>query len=317
MLARIFAFALAAAAAGPALSASIADRDVSLGDGPSALKGSLKLAAKPGPAVLIIAGSGPTDRDGNSTAPGVKPANLRLIAEALADKGYASLRTDKRGIARSAGAMRAESDLRFTDYVDDTAAWAKFLKGQPGVTCVVILGHSEGALIAAMAAQKTPVCGVIEVSGIGRAFGVVLREQIAASGAAPQAIREVDAVLVKLEHGQTVPDIPATSALFRPSVQPYLISQLNIDPPAELKAVKAPVLILQGDHDIQVSVDDARRLAAARPDARLVILPGVNHVLKSAPADRAGNVATYADPNLPLGPGVAEAILDFVGKVKP
>jgi pimeloyl-ACP methyl ester carboxylesterase len=314
----VLAIALVLAiAAGPALAAPIPDRDVGLGEGATALRGSLKLAANPGPAVLIIAGSGPTDRDGNSSSPGVKPANLRQIAEALAEHGYSSLRADKRGIAKSAGAMRAEADLRFTDYVDDAVAWTRFLKSQPGVTCVVILGHSEGALIASMAAQRTPVCGVISISGAGRAFGVVLREQIAATGAAPQVIKDVDAVLTRLEHGQTVPDIPATNALLRPSVQPYLISELNLDPPAEIKAVKAPVLILQGDHDIQVSVDDARRLAAARPDARLVILPGVNHVLKAAPADRAGNIATYADSNLPLASGVAEAIVAFVSKAKP
>lgn len=308
---------MALALAGAPRAAPIPDRDVSLGDGAAALHGSLKLAAKPGPAVLIIAGSGPTDRDGNSTDPGVKPANLRLIAEALADNGYSSLRADKRGIGKSAGAMKAEADLRFTDYVDDTVAWAKLLKSQPGVTCVVLLGHSEGALIVAMAAQKTPVCGVIEVSGVGRSLGAVIREQVANSGAAPQVVRNVDAVLIKLEHGETVPGIPATDALFRPSVQPYLISEVSLDPAAILKAAKAPTLILQGDNDIQVSVADARLLAAARPDARLVLLPGVNHILKTAPTDRAGNIATYSDPSLPLAPSVMPPILDFLAHVKP
>jgi pimeloyl-ACP methyl ester carboxylesterase len=303
--------------AAAAQAAPIADREVVLGEGATALHGSLKLAAKRGPAVLILAGSGPTDRNGDSTLPGAKPVNLRMIAEALADHGYASLRVDKRGIAKSAGAMRAEADLRFTDYVDDTVAWARFLKSQPGVTCVVLLGHSEGALIAIRAAEKFPVCGLIEVSGAGRPFGQILREQFAAAGLPPARLEQIDAVITKLEHGQTEPRVPATDAAFRPSVQPYLISEISIDPAAELKKVKAPVLILQGDRDLQVSVADAKRLATARPDATLVILPGVNHVLKAAPADRAGNIATYANPNLPLAPGVTSAILDFLAKAKP
>jgi uncharacterized protein len=76
--------------------------------------------------------------------------------------------------------------------------------------------------------------------------------------------------------------------------------------------VKAPVLIVQGENDLQVSVEDARLLAAAKPDARLVIVPGMNHVLKAAPADRAGNLAAYAEPDRPLAPGLMGAILGFV-----
>jgi uncharacterized protein len=168
-----------------------------------------------------------------------------------------------------------------------------------------------------MAAQKVPVCGVIEVSGVGRTLGAVLREQIANAGVSDQVKMNVDYVLNQLEHGQTVPGVPKTDPLFRPMVQPYLISEVSLDPAAILKEAKAPVLILQGDHDIQVSVADARLLAAARPDARLVILPGVSHILKLAPTDRAANIATYSDPNLPLAPSVMPPILDFLAHVKP
>lgn len=308
--------ALAAAIGLVSSLACAAEREVSIDGGRAPLYGALLTpdGARPGPAVLIIAGSGPTDRDGNSITPGVRPANLKLIAEGLAARGFATLRFDKRGIGKSAAAAGAEADLRFTHYVDDAAAWAKLLRDQPGVTCVVILGHSEGALIAALAAQKIPTCGVASISGIGRPLDVVLMEQLTAQNLPANVIAQVSGVIAELKAGRTVAGIPATDALFRPSVQPYLISQFGIDPPAVLAAVKAPVLILQGDNDIQVSVTDARRLAAARPDAKLVILPGVNHVLKAAPADRAGNVATYADPTLPLAPGVIEAIGDFVSR---
>jgi len=299
--------------------AQAAEREVSVDGGRALLYGTLLTpdGAKPGPAVLLIAGSGPTDRDGNSPIAAVHPANLKLIAEGLAQHGIASLRYDKRGIGKSAAAMVAERDVRFTTFVDDAVAFAQLLQSQPGVTCVILAGHSEGALIAPLAAQKVKTCGVISIAGSGRPIGVVLREQLAASGASPEQLAQANAILVELEHGREVVDIPpAGMALFRPSIQPYMISWLPLDPPAVLKTVQAPVLILQGETDIQVSVKDARLLAAARPDATLVILPGVNHILKVAPADRAANIATYSDPNLPLAPGVMAAIDAFVDKAR-
>jgi pimeloyl-ACP methyl ester carboxylesterase len=201
--------------------------------------------------------------------------------------------------------------------VDDAVAWTQFLSRQAGVRCVVVLGHSEGALIAPLVAQKTPVCGVISVSGMGRTMDAVLTEQL--NAALPDAMKpDAFKVLAELKAGRTVADPPpALAALFRPSVQPYLISELNVDPSAELAKVKAPVLIVQGETDLQVSVGDAKALKAARPDAQLVLLPGVNHVLKRAPADRAANIATYADAALPLAPGVLAPIVAFVKAAKP
>ena len=310
----VMAVVLASAAHAEARAPANAETEVSVDGGLAPLYGSLitPAGARPGPAVLLIAGSGPTDRDGNSIAASVKPANLKLIAEALAAGGVRSLRYDKRGVGKSALAMVREADLRFTTYVDDAATFARFLKAQPKVTCVILLGHSEGALIAALAARKVPTCGVIEVSGIGRPLGVVLREQLTAQHLPPALMSQVDTALSELEHGRTIANIPGLESLFRPSVQPYLISQVSLDPTQALAAVKAPVLILQGDNDLQVQVEDAQRLHAARPDAKLVILPGMNHILRTAPADRAGNIATYADPNRPLAPGLMPAILAFV-----
>ena len=301
--------------------AAAADHPVTLGSGPDTLFATLSRPepAPPGarPAVLLIAGSGPTDRDGNSTLPGVQPATLKLIAQALESAGYVSLRFDKRGIAASRAAGADESKLRLDTYVDDAVAWTKRLGSEPGVSCVVILGHSEGALIGALASARTPVCGLISVSGPGRPFDVVVDAQIHAQGASADVLKQVDAVWSELKAGRTVPQIPATHPLFRPSVQPYLTSVLAHPPTEAIAAVSAPVLILQGQTDLQVTEEDARNMAAARPGARLVLLPGVNHVLKTAPADRAGNLATYADPTRPLDPAVMPAILAFLKQAAP
>ena len=266
-----------------------------------------------GRVVLILPGSGPTDRDGNSIVQGIHPNTYRMIADALAANGIASLRIDKRGVGASAAAAASEQDLRFTTYVDDTVAWMNYAWRRSGVRCVSILGHSEGAQVAALAAARVRNCGLISVSGEGHDIGETIVRQVRAGGAPPEIVAQVQHGIDELRAGRTIPDPPAVlMSIFRPSVQPYMISWIALSPTAAIAAVRAPVLIIQGDADVQVSVDDARLLAAARPGAGLVILSGVNHVLKQAPADRAGNIATYADPNLPLAPSVIPPIVSFV-----
>lgn len=295
--------------------AQTADEEVTIDGGRGLLHGAWRQPAhwRDGRVVLILAGSGPTDRDGNSTAPGVHPNTYRLIADALAAEEIASLRVDKRGIGASAAAMTAEADLRFDTYVDDAVAWANFAQARHGVRCVYILGHSEGAEIAALTAARVHTCGVISVSGPGRDIGDTIVRQITQQGASPDVLAVVQHDIDELRAGRTVADVPPyLMALFRPTVQPYLISWLAKNPVAALAAVQAPVLILQGSTDIQISIDDANLLKAGHPSADLVILDGVNHVLKTAPADRAQNLAAYADPNLPLASGVMPPILHFI-----
>jgi len=287
---------------------------VSIMSGSASLYGTLTMpeTASEVPAVLLIAGSGPTDRDGNSTVPGVKPATLKLIADGLAQNGIASLRFDKRGIAASAAAMKSEADLHFTDYVDDALAWTEFLKHQKQVRCVFILGHSEGALIGALVAAKTKVCGYISADGAGFSADEVLMRQIKASGAPDHALAKIAAIVEQLKLGKTVADVPpGLVVMFRPSIQPYLISWFPIDPAMAIGAVKAPILILQGTTDLQVSMEDAQRLQKGASTAKLVALDGVNHVLKTAPAERTANLAAYNE-GIPLAPKVIPTIVGFV-----
>jgi fermentation-respiration switch protein FrsA (DUF1100 family) len=289
------------------------DQDVTVTSAGAALHGSLLLpdGARDYPAVLIIAGSGPTDRDGNGPM-GLNTNTYRMLAEGLATHGIASLRFDKRGIAASAAAMTAEKDLRFDTYVDDAVVWAQYLKSQPHVSCLFILGHSEGALVGTLASARAKPCGFISVAGEGERAGRTLLRQLRARNLPEAQLDYAANVISQLEHGQLAPNIPASSVLFRPSVQPYLISYFSKDPQAAIAAVSGPVLILQGTTDIQISIDDAKLLAAAHSGAKLVLLDGVNHVLKIAPADLEPNLATYGDPSLPLAPSVLPAITGFV-----
>jgi uncharacterized protein len=281
------------------------------------LKGAMVQPEQPGaPVVLIIPGSGPTDRDGNSPA-GVKAAMYRRLAQGLAAKGVASVRIDKRGMFSSAQAIADPNDVTIEAYADDVHAWADAIRKTTGARCIWVLGHSEGALVALAAArQPQGLCGLILVSGMGRPLGAVLREQLKANPANAPLLAQAEAALSTLEAGRRV-DVaglnPALLPLFAPQVQGYLINLLAFDPATLLSSYGGPVLIVQGDRDLQVSLADAKRLHAADPRARLAVLPDVNHVLKSvASDDRAANFATYVNSDLPLAPGVVDTIAEFV-----
>lgn len=296
-----------------ALLAGPVSTEIALPAQPAPLHGTLLAPDAPTAVAVILPGSGPTDRDGNSPL-GVAASTYRLLAEGLAEQGIATIRIDKRGIAASAAAGPSEADLRFDAYAADARAWATEASARARLPCAWLIGHSEGALVALKAVEGggDKVCGLILLAGAGRPAGVVIREQL--ENGLPDPLKaQAFAVLSELEAGRTVADTPpALAALFRPSVQPYLISWLPLDPAALLAAYDGPVFIGQGTTDLQIGVTDAQALAAADPKATLKLWDGVNHLLKIAPADRPANVATYANPALPLAPGVAEDVGAFI-----
>lgn len=261
---------------------------------------------------VIIAGSGPTDRDGNSTQ-GIRASTYRLLAEGLAAQGIATVRYDKRGVGESLFTGMSEQDLRFSHLVDDAVGWAAQAAEQAGLPCAWLIGHSEGALVALAATERdtSAICGLVLVAGAGRPARIVLEEQLGPQLPEPMRTQAFTA-LAELEAGREVESVPGLESLFRPSVQPYLISWLVLDPRALIADYDGPVLIAQGLTDIQTTETDARAMADAQPDATLVVWEGVNHVLKEAPAERAANLRTYGDPALPLAAPVVPDIAGFI-----
>ncbi|MXP10096.1 alpha/beta hydrolase [Pseudoblastomonas halimionae] len=269
------------------------------------------------PAVLIIPGSGPTDRDGNNPT-GVAAQTYKLLAEALAAQGIASVRIDKRGMFESADAIPDPNKVTVEDYVADIESWAATISARNDEECVWLLGHSEGGLHAMAAAAKAPdaYCGLLLVASPGRNTADVIRAQIAANPAATPLLPQVDGIIARLKAGESVPadEIhPGLLALFAPQVQGFVSSLFQQEPAELIAAHDLPVLIVNGREDIQTPAADAETLAESREDATLVLLGGVNHVLKEVPeGDRAANLASYADPDLPIAPGVVEAVVAFV-----
>lgn len=289
------------------------------GVGPSGYLKGVMLEPAPrakAPVVLIVPGSGPTNRDGDNTH-GVRAGTYRLLAEGLAAQGVTSMRVDKRGMFGSAAPDLDPNKVTIADYASDVTSWADALKPITGAPCIWVLGHSEGALVALAAAVQRPddICGLILAASPGRRLSDVLRDQLRAEAAYAPILKQALAAIGQLEQGRHV-DVSGyperLKMLFHPTVQTYLINAFAYDPVDLLKRYAGPVLVLQGSTDLQVSNADAERLKAARPDVRLVMLPGVNHVLKAAPADRAANLATYGDPLLPIAPAAVEAVAAFV-----
>ena len=270
----------------------------------------------PFPVVLIIAGSGPTDRDGNSAMLAGKNNSLKMLAQSLAIANIASLRFDKRGIAASAAAGPKEVDLRFENYVDDAAAWVEQLRHDKRFSTVTIIGHSEGALIGAIATARTHPNAFISVAGVGRSAGLVLREQM--NGKLPaQLFQANEKILRELEAGRTTEDVPpALKSLYRSSVQPYLISWFKYNPSEIVASIKEPILICQGTTDIQVAVEEAGALKKNASAAKLVIIEGMNHVLKTVPADPVKQTSSYTDPALPINAELMKNIIEFVPHAK-
>jgi pimeloyl-ACP methyl ester carboxylesterase len=268
--------------------------------------------------VLIIPGSGPTDRDGNNPL-GIRAASYRLLAVGLAESGIGSVRIDKRGMFASAAAVPNPNAVTIGDYVADVGSWVGAIRQKTGASCVWLAGHSEGGLVALAAAGKVDhVCGLVLIATAGRPMGDVVREQLQANPANAPVLADALGAIDRLEAGEHV-DVAgfhqALQQLFAPQVQDYLIDLMAFDPTALAAGTRLPMLILQGGRDIQVSLADAAALHAARPDAAYVVLDDVNHVLKAvASDDRAANIATYADPNRAIAPALVEAIVNFIGE---
>lgn len=314
MMLRLFALlVLFCSSLAQAASPVVLQRPIDLDVPGGQLHGSLLLpqSKKPVPVVLIISGSGPTDRDGNNPDGGHNNY-LRRLALLLAANNIASVRYDKRGVASGLPLAPDERSLNVESYVADAVAWGQKLRKDPRFGKLIILGHSEGALVASLAAPQAGAQAMISLAGSGRPIDVVLREQLQERIPAPLLSRS-EQLIASLKAGHLDTNVPEPlRVVFRPSVQPYLISLFRQDPAKAYAALQMPVLIVQGRNDIQVGVKDAEALKAAQPKAELALIDGMNHVLRIVPMDMKAQVASYRNPNLPLADALGKRLVGFI-----
>lgn len=239
-----------------------------------------------------------------------KNNSLLQLAHCLAENNIASLRFDKRGIGKSSKALSSENEIRFDNYVNDVKDWIQLLKRDPRFSKIIIAGHSEGSLIG-MIAAKDNADQFISISGAGFPANEILKTQLSSL---PENIKnESFALLDSLANGQLINNPPASlSALFRKSVQPYLISWFKYNPQVEMSKLRIPTLILQGDNDLQVTINDAEALKKSKPNSLFFIIHHMNHVLKNVQDSKAENIKSYSDPDLQISAELIHQIVSFV-----
>ena len=294
-----------------------AGQDIKIRVNGGMLHGTLEIPSEeaPCPAALIISGSGPTDRDGNNPLSGGKNNSLKMLAEALASNGIASVRYDKRGIGESASAMTKEEDLRFETYIDDAVRWGNELLKSKRFTGVTIIGHSEGSLIGLAACRKMDAHAFISIAGAGIPASDLLLSQLKPK--LPKDLFDTaETIIDRLNHGKTTDHVPPVlNILFRNSVQPYLISWFRYDPAKELSELKIPILIVHGSTDIQMNIDNANVLAKSNSLAKQTTINGMNHILKMVSGSLREQISSYGDPSLPIAEELVEEITSFIMSV--
>ncbi|MDN3582193.1 serine aminopeptidase domain-containing protein [Mucilaginibacter flavus] len=300
-----------------AMDASIAETPVTVKNLAGSISGTLampKNATGKVPVVIIIADSGPVDRDGNSAKHGLNGNTYKMIANELGKNGIASLRYDKRLVGQSVSST-TETQLRFEDYVEDAVNLINFLTDDQRFSRIIIFGHGEGSLVGILSSIDQPVKGFISAEGAGDSADNILTEQMKSQ---PTHISEgFKRMLDSLKKGKTTDNIdPSLYFIARPGIQKYLMSWFRYNPTRVIRQIKIPILIVHGTTDLQVKVTDAEKLKKAKSDATLEIIPEMNHILKEAPADKDKNLATDSDPNLPLKPEFVKALITFVKHVR-
>ena len=257
---------------------------------------------------IIISGSGPTDRDGNNTS--LKSDYLKMLADGLYENGISSYRYDKRGVGSSVGDIKTGNEVRFSDYINDVASIIIHFKDTKKFKKIVVIGHSEGALIG-MIASRSIADKFISIAGSAEDYLNLIQRQLSIQ---PPYVKSMsDPIIEKLKNKELVDSVPPLlNNLFNNSLQKYLIEASSYDPQEEISKLEIPVLIVQGSNDIQIEIKDAQLLHNAATKSRLEIIQGMNHILRQSPENRLLNIQTYGNPELPIDFSLVNVILDFI-----
>jgi fermentation-respiration switch protein FrsA (DUF1100 family) len=272
----------------------------------------------PAPLVLLLAGAGTTDRNGNNyNVPG-RSDSLAQLAEGLAAKGVASYRYDKRG-SGEAYALERNAATSLTNHIGDAARILRTLAGMEGFSRIVVAGMNEGAWIGAAAISEA-ACDGVAIDGLVAlgASGTAPAEELRASFAEldEETRREAEAIVDAILTKKPFPEPSAALAdFFAPSRRDWLASWLAFDPAAEFAKTPAPVLFIRGGKDMQVEPEAFERLLAARPASAARLIPSMNYGLKQVSTEEE-NYAAFTDPKFRLPPALVELVAAFV-KVKP
>lgn len=266
------------------------------------------------PLVIIIAGSGPTDRDGNQAA--MKNNSLKFLAEGLNNNNIATFRFDKRIFKLVKNPDFKEEDARFDDFVKDIIDMVNHFNQDKRFSKIIIAGHSKGSLQGMVAInQGARADAFISIAGAGQSIDRVIVQQIGKQQ--PFLKEDTENGFAELrQKGKIEVYNPFLESIFRKSVQPFMLSWMQYDPQAEIASLTVPVLILNGTEDVQTDESEARLLHQAKPDALFFLIENMNHVLKEViPGDTMDNGRAYNEPQRPVVPELIEKIVYFIGEL--
>jgi uncharacterized protein len=257
---------------------------------------------------IIIAGSGPTDRNGNQQM--MNTNSLKYLAEGLTANGIATFRYDKRIIKQMKDRTLTEESIRFDDFIEDAIAVIDYFKRSRAFSNVYIIGHSQGSLVGMIAAQGR-ADGFISIAGAGQEIDDVIIDQLdkQAPGLKDNARQAFDDMRA---NGIAVNYSPGLTSIFRKSIQPFMLTWMRFDPQIEIAKLDIPVLIINGEKDLQVQVSEAEKLKAAKPDAQYEIIEGMNHILKKIEGNDIENSKSYNQPKRPVVQEIIDLIHGFI-----
>ena len=260
------------------------------------------------PLAIIIPGSGATDRNGNQVD--LNNNSLKYLAEGIYNKNIASFRYDKRSVKQIAEGTFNENDILFEDFIEDAKAVRDHFENDNRFSKIIIIGHSQGSLVGIITAQNG-ADKFISIAGAGREIDDVITFQLEKQ--APELKDNARQAFDDLRvNGVSRSFSPELSSIFRPSLQSFMFSWMQYNPQTEIAKLDIPVLIINGDNDIQVQVSEAESLKTAKPNAQFKIIKNMNHVFKEIKGDLAENQNSYNDIGIPIMPELIKTVSSFI-----
>ncbi|WP_411895437.1 alpha/beta hydrolase [Winogradskyella sp. A2] len=256
---------------------------------------------------IIIAGSGPTDRNGNQNF--LKNNSLKKLAEGLTKNGIATFRYDKR-IVKQIKQGKVDKNIVFDDFINDASDVLNYFKSQNQFSQIYVIGHSQGSLVG-MVASKDKADGFISLAGAGQNIGDVIIEQV--NKTAPALKEDTERVINLFKKGKTTNDYPlALASMFNPEIQTFMINWMSYNPKEIIKELNFPILIVNGTKDLQVSVNEAEILKEANNKATLTIIENMNHVLFEIEGDDLENSKSYNESFRSISRKLIYSITNFI-----
>lgn len=262
------------------------------------------------PLIIFVQGSGNPDRNGNQPAFGVNINYIKLLRDKLNKNGFAFYSYDKRNVTPS-NIKHILKSFVFKDLADDAKKAIENFESDERFNQIIIIGHSQGSLVAMLAANEN-VDKYISLAGLSESVDKAITRQVTGQS---KVLGEVTARHFKelSETGKIKEVNPQLLSIFAKPNLPFFKSYLKYDPKEEINKLNMPCLIINGTKDIQVEIEDAKKLHKAKPEAQLSIIENMNHVLKIITKDE-DNLKSYSSPDFPLSEELVNVITEFIKK---